>query len=89
MAFCITDRRPTLGGMINRTDIWSYKLADDTCLECDKYVNVTDFCTSTGCAAVAQGYGITVDQLVNWNRELQRCNYWGVVGLNTNRISVH
>ena len=53
MAFCITDMRPTLGGMINRTDIWSYKLADDTCLECDKYVNVTDVGTSIGCVAVA------------------------------------
>jgi hypothetical protein len=53
--------------MINGTDIWSYKLADGTRLDCDKYVNVTDFGTITGCAAVAQGYGITVDQLVNWN----------------------
>lgn len=53
--------------MINCTDIWSYKLADDTCLECEKYDNVTDVGTSTGCAAVAQGHGITVDQLVNWN----------------------
>lgn len=56
--------RPTLGGMINGTDIWSYKLADGTRLDCDKYVNVTNVGTSTGCATVAQGYSITVDQLV-------------------------
>ncbi|EDU47587.1 predicted protein [Pyrenophora tritici-repentis Pt-1C-BFP] len=62
--------QPTFSGMINGSDIWTYKLAEGTRLDCDKYINVTDVGTSTGCAAVAQGYGITVDQLVNWNPSL-------------------
>jgi hypothetical protein len=38
--------------MINGTDIWTYKFADGTRLDCD---------------SVAKGYGVTVEQLVNWN----------------------
>jgi len=53
--------------MINGTDIWTYKFADGTRLDCDKYANVTDFGTSAACDSVAKGYGITVEQLVNWN----------------------
>lgn len=56
-----------MGGMINGSDIWSYKFAEGTRLDCDKYINITDFGTNTSCTAVAQGYGVTVDDLVNWN----------------------
>lgn len=51
--------------MIKGSGIWAYKSADITCLDCENYADVTDVSTSKGCAVVEQGYGSTVDQLVN------------------------
>ncbi|ORY04390.1 hypothetical protein BCR34DRAFT_57224 [Clohesyomyces aquaticus] len=62
--------KPTFGGMINGSDIWTYTYAPGTRLDCDKYANVTDVGASALCETVAKGYGITVEQLVNWNPSL-------------------
>jgi LysM repeat protein len=62
--------KPTFGGFLNGSDTWAYKYADKTRLDCWIYANGTQFGTSTSCADVAKGYGVTTQNLTDWNPSL-------------------
>jgi hypothetical protein len=62
--------KATFGGMINGSDVWTYKYAEGTRLDCRIYANGTDFGSSAACADVAKGYGVSTLNLTTWNPSL-------------------
>jgi hypothetical protein len=64
--------RPTnMVGSINGSDVWSYKYAEGTRLDCITYVNGTDFGATASCAAVAQAAGVNETDIAFWNPSLR------------------
>lgn len=62
--------QPTFGGAINGSDIWTYTYAERTRLDCYLYANGSQFGPSASCADVAKGYGVTTQNLTDWNPSL-------------------
>jgi len=62
--------KPTFGGSINGSDVWTYKYAPGSRLDCYLYANGTQFGNSAACADVGKGYGVTVQNLTDWNPSL-------------------
>lgn len=63
--------RPTNMGSINGSDVWSYKYAEGTRLDCIAYVNGTDFGASASCADVAKAAGVNATDIAFWNPSLR------------------
>ncbi|KAH7392283.1 hypothetical protein DE146DRAFT_634435 [Phaeosphaeria sp. MPI-PUGE-AT-0046c] len=62
--------QPTFGGMINGSDIWTFQYAPGTRLDCRTFANGTDFGNSAACADVAKGFGVSTQNLTDWNPSL-------------------
>ena len=56
---------PGFSGLVNGSDIWTYKYAQDTRLDCYLYGNGSDFGTSTACTDVAKAAGVTASNLTS------------------------
>jgi hypothetical protein len=63
--------KPTNTGVINGSDVWVYKYAEGTRLDCALYANGTDFGRNPSCADVARGYGVNETDLPDWNLSLR------------------
>lgn len=63
--------KPTFGGMINGSDVWTFAYAQGTRLDCAIFANGTDFGASAACADVANGYGVSTQNLTDWNPSLK------------------
>lgn len=55
---------------MNGSDVWTYKYAEGTRLDCRIYANGTEFGSSAACADVAKGYGVSTQNLTTWNPSL-------------------
>ena len=62
---------PGFSGSINGSDIWAYKYAKGTRLDCFLYANGTDFGSSASCDDVAKAAGVTTANLTAWNPSLK------------------
>ncbi|ORY01577.1 hypothetical protein BCR34DRAFT_493763 [Clohesyomyces aquaticus] len=49
--------------MTNGSDIWTYKYAEGSRMDCEIYTNGTQFGDNASCADVSKGYGVTVQNL--------------------------
>jgi LysM repeat protein len=62
--------KPTFGGSLNGSGDWTYKYADGTRLDCYIYANGSQFGNSASCKDVAKGYGVSTQNLTDWNPSL-------------------
>ncbi|XP_014551470.1 carbohydrate-binding module family 50 protein, partial [Bipolaris victoriae FI3] len=61
---------PTMGGMINGSDIWTFQFAEGTRMDCAAYANGTDFTSGASCDQVAAQFGSSMTDLIRWNPSL-------------------
>jgi hypothetical protein len=67
--------KPTWPGSVNGSDDWVLNFAEGTRLDCYRYANGTQLGNITSCNDVANGFGVSVDNLKQWNPSLnQTCS---------------